>query len=90
MPIRRRRGPAGRRSRAQRPPPGEADGPKPDRASARRLLRAQPGRAEAALRERAVFFRATSTLRIARNGWLSRLERTALVAEALALLALCE
>ncbi len=45
---------------------------------------------EAALRERAVFFRATSTLRIARNGWLSRLERTALVAEALALLARCE
>ena len=52
---------------------------------ARRLDAAQ----DAALRERAVFFRATSTLRIARNGWLSRLERTALVAEALALLARC-
>ncbi len=42
-----------------------------------------------ALRQRATFFRASSTLRIARNGWLSRLERTALVAEALALLARC-
>jgi Ser/Thr protein kinase RdoA (MazF antagonist) len=45
---------------------------------------------EAALCERAVFFRATSALRIARNGWLPRLERTALVAEALALLARSE
>lgn len=32
-------------------------------------------------------FRALSTLRIARNGWVSRLDRTALVAQALALLA---
>ncbi|MGC9335079.1 MAG: phosphotransferase family protein [Anaerolineae bacterium] len=39
-----------------------------------------------AIRERARFYRASSTLRIARNGWLSRLERTALVAQALALL----
>lgn len=38
------------------------------------------------LRERARFYYATSTLRIARNGWLSRLERTALAARALALL----
>jgi hypothetical protein len=42
----------------------------------------------AALRRRAVFFEADSTLRIARNGWLSRLTRTALVARALALLTL--
>jgi hypothetical protein len=40
-----------------------------------------------ALPLRARFFRASSTLRIARNGWLSRLERTALVAQAMALLA---
>lgn len=40
----------------------------------------------AALQERARFYRASSTLRIARNGWLSRLERTGLVAQALALL----
>ncbi|MBN1121258.1 MAG: phosphotransferase [Anaerolineae bacterium] len=40
---------------------------------------------EAALK-RIRFHQASSTLRIARNGWLSRLERTALVAEALALL----
>lgn len=40
----------------------------------------------AALVQRARFYRATSTLRIARNGWLSRLDRTALVAQALALL----
>jgi hypothetical protein len=33
------------------------------------------------------FFRASSTLRIARNGWVSRLDRTTLVAQALALLA---
>jgi aminoglycoside phosphotransferase (APT) family kinase protein len=32
------------------------------------------------------FYRAISTLRIARNGWVSRLDRTALVAQALALL----
>jgi tRNA A-37 threonylcarbamoyl transferase component Bud32 len=36
--------------------------------------------------ERARFYRASSTLRIARNGWLSRLERSALVVEAMALL----
>lgn len=42
---------------------------------------------EASLRQRVTFYRAASTLRIARNGWLSRLERTALIAEALALLA---
>jgi thiamine kinase-like enzyme len=40
----------------------------------------------AALLARAVFHRALSTLRIARNGWVSRLDRTALVAEAMALL----
>ena len=39
-----------------------------------------------ALVERARFYRAASTLRIARNGWVSRLDRTALVAQALALL----
>jgi len=39
-----------------------------------------------ALLERTRFYRASSTLRIARNGWLSRLERTALVAQAMALL----
>jgi len=39
-----------------------------------------------ALTERARFYQATSTLRIARNGWLSRLDRMALVAQALALL----
>lgn len=39
--------------------------------------------------QRVTFFRATSTLRIARNGWVSRLDRTAMVAEALALLADC-
>jgi len=36
---------------------------------------------------RARFYRASSTLRIARNGWVSRLERTALVGRAMALLA---
>lgn len=36
---------------------------------------------------RVQFFRALSTLRIARNGWVSRLDRTVLVAQALALLA---
>jgi len=40
-----------------------------------------------ALMERARFYRASSTLRIARNGWVSRLDRTALVAQAMALLA---
>lgn len=39
-----------------------------------------------AMGERVRFHQASSTLRIARNGWLSRLERTALVAQALALL----
>lgn len=40
-----------------------------------------------ALIERARFYRASTTLRIARNGWVSRLDRTALVAQAMALLA---
>jgi aminoglycoside phosphotransferase (APT) family kinase protein len=40
-----------------------------------------------ALVERTRFYRASSTLRIARNGWVSRLDRTALVAQAMALLA---
>lgn len=39
-----------------------------------------------ALFERARYHRAITSLRIARNGWLSRLERTQLVAQALALL----
>jgi hypothetical protein len=39
-----------------------------------------------ALIERARFYRASSTLRIARNGWLSRVNRMALVARAMALL----
>jgi hypothetical protein len=39
-----------------------------------------------ALMERARFFQASSTLRIARNGWVSRLDRMGLVAQALALL----
>ncbi|MCJ7703549.1 MAG: aminoglycoside phosphotransferase family protein [Anaerolineales bacterium] len=39
-----------------------------------------------ALRRRSQFYQAASTLRIARNGWLSRMERTALVLQALALL----
>ncbi len=39
-----------------------------------------------ALLRRARFYRASSTLRIARNGWISRLDRTALVAQAMALL----
>lgn len=39
-----------------------------------------------ALLERARFYQAASTLRIARNGWVSRLDRMALVAQALALL----
>jgi len=41
----------------------------------------------AALLGRARFYRAASTLRIARNGWIPRLDRTVLVAQALALLA---
>lgn len=40
-----------------------------------------------ALLARARFYVAASTLRIARNGWVSRLDRTALVAQALAWLA---
>jgi aminoglycoside phosphotransferase (APT) family kinase protein len=40
-----------------------------------------------AVADRARFYRASSTLRIARNGWVSRLDRTALVAQAMALLA---
>ncbi len=39
-----------------------------------------------ALKGRAVFYQATSTLRIARNGWVSRLDRTVLIAQAMALL----
>lgn len=39
-----------------------------------------------ALLSRARFYRASSTLRIARNGWVSRRDRTALVAQAMALL----
>jgi hypothetical protein len=39
-----------------------------------------------ALLHRARFYQASSTLRIARNGWLLPLQRTALVAQALALL----
>jgi aminoglycoside phosphotransferase (APT) family kinase protein len=39
-----------------------------------------------ALFERARYYRAITSLRIARNGWLSRLERTRLVAQAQALL----
>jgi aminoglycoside phosphotransferase (APT) family kinase protein len=39
-----------------------------------------------ALVARTRFYRASSTLRIARNGWVSRLDRTALVAQAMALL----
>jgi aminoglycoside phosphotransferase (APT) family kinase protein len=38
------------------------------------------------LEHRARFYQATSTLRIARNGWLSRLDRLALVLQAFALL----
>lgn len=39
-----------------------------------------------AILQRARFYRAQSTLRIARNGWVSRLDRTALVAQAAVLL----
>jgi hypothetical protein len=39
-----------------------------------------------AILERARFHQAISALRIARNGWLSRLTRTGLVAHAMALL----
>ncbi|HZD58606.1 MAG TPA: aminoglycoside phosphotransferase family protein [Anaerolineales bacterium] len=42
------------------------------------------GRDVAALLARSRFYMAASTLRIARNGWVSRLDRTALVAQALA------
>ncbi len=46
-----------------------------------------PDRNAEALVERARFYQASSTLRIARNGWVSRLDRSTLVAQALALLA---
>lgn len=46
-----------------------------------------PDEGPEALVKRARFYRASSTLRIARNGWVSRLDRTALVAQAMALLA---
>lgn len=39
-----------------------------------------------AIVERARFYQAISTLRIARNGWVSRLDRMALIAQAMALL----
>lgn len=39
-----------------------------------------------AIIERARFYRAISTLRIARNGWVSRLDRMTLIAQAMALL----
>ncbi|HSJ56264.1 MAG TPA: phosphotransferase [Anaerolineae bacterium] len=45
-----------------------------------------PGIDAEALLHRARFYRATSTLRVARNGWLSRQVRLALVAEGMALL----
>lgn len=45
-----------------------------------------PGRPRDEVLHRARFYRASSTLRIARNGWVSRLDRTALVAQAMALL----
>jgi thiamine kinase-like enzyme len=45
------------------------------------------GEEAADLTARTRFYQAVSVLRIARNGWLPRLERTALVARALALLA---
>lgn len=38
--------------------------------------------------DRAAFFQASSALRIARNGWVSRLDRMGLVAQAMALLAI--
>lgn len=41
----------------------------------------------AAVIARARFYQASSTLRIARNGWVSRLDRTGMVARAMALLA---
>lgn len=47
------------------------------------------GTARAQFEQRVTFFRATSTLRIARNGWVPRVGRLAMVAEALALLANC-
>lgn len=45
-----------------------------------------PGWDREALAHRARFYRAASTLRICRNGWLPRLERMNLVAQAMALL----
>jgi aminoglycoside phosphotransferase (APT) family kinase protein len=39
-----------------------------------------------AMHQRVTFYQAVSTLRIARNGWLSRLERMMLVAQAMAML----
>ncbi len=48
---------------------------------------APPGCNGEVLAKRARFYQAYSTLRIARNGWLSHLTRTALAAQALALLA---
>ncbi len=43
---------------------------------------------EDALQARARFYQATSTLRIARNGWIPRLERMKLIAQAMALLSI--
>jgi hypothetical protein len=48
--------------------------------------RALPQGWDEGLISRARFYRASSTLRIARNGWVSRLDRTSLVAQAMALL----
>jgi hypothetical protein len=44
-------------------------------------------RAAAAVVSRASFYHASSALRIARNGWVSRLDRMGLVAQAMVLLA---
>ncbi len=44
------------------------------------------GAAAQSMQARITFYQATSTLRIARNGWLSRLERMMLVAQAMAML----
>ena len=46
-----------------------------------------PGADAGALVSRATFYHASSALRIARNGWVSRLDRMGLVAQAMALLA---
>jgi aminoglycoside phosphotransferase (APT) family kinase protein len=43
----------------------------------------------AGLAHRAVYYRATSILRIARNGWIPRQHRLELIAQAMALLAIC-